>query len=79
MTFPIELVRARFPALEVRDSGRKRIYFDAPGGTQACRDAIKRMSNHLMAGTANSGGAFGTSVATDALSRSRGDGGSSWR
>ena len=69
MSFPIELVRNRFPALSVTDSGRERVYFDAPGGTQACRDSIERMSHHLASGTANSGGAFATSVSTDALSR----------
>ena len=69
MSFPIEPVRNRFPALAVTDNGRRRIYFDAPGGTQACRDSIDRMSHHLATGTANSGGAFATSVSTDALSR----------
>ena len=69
MSFPIELVRDRFPALKVTDNGRKRVYFDAPGGTQACRDSIERMTHHLATGTANSGGAFATSVSTDAMSR----------
>ena len=68
MTFPIELVRNRFPALAVTDNGRRRVYFDAPGGTQACRTSIDRMSHHLATGSANSGGAFATSVSTDALS-----------
>lgn len=69
MSFPIELVRDRFPALAVTDGGRRRVYFDAPGGTQACRVSIERMSHHLATGTANSGGAFATSVSTDTLSR----------
>ena len=69
MSFPIELVRGRFPALAVTDGGRRRVYFDAPGGTQACRNSIERMSDHLATGTANSGGAFATSITTDALSR----------
>ena len=69
MSFPIELVRDRFPALAVTDGGRRRVYFDAPGGTQACRASIERMSHHLATGTANSGGAFATSVSTDTLSR----------
>ena len=69
MSFPIELVRDCFPALAVTDGGRKRVYFDAPGGTQACRVSIERMSHHLATGTANSGGAFATSVSTDTLSR----------
>ncbi|HEX8192077.1 MAG TPA: cysteine desulfurase-like protein [Allosphingosinicella sp.] len=69
MTFPIDRVRAEFPALATTDEGRPRIYFDAPGGTQACRAAIRRMAEHLERGSANSGGAFGSSVETDALSR----------
>jgi cysteine desulfurase family protein (TIGR01976 family) len=64
--FPIDAVRARFPALGKGDG--QRVYFDAPGGTQICRDAIDAMVAHLTAGTANSGGAFVTSRETDALS-----------
>ncbi len=67
MTFPIDAVRARFPALHVRDHGRARIYFDAPGGTQICSDALMAMTAHLAGGMANAGGAFATSIATDAL------------
>lgn len=63
MSFPIDAVRARFPALSVPD----RVYFDAPGGTQVCARAIARMVEHLETGTANSGGAFATSRDTDAL------------
>ena len=65
MDFPIEAVRARFPALS---AGKDRIYFDAPGGTQICQDAIDHMVAHLKSGTANSGGTFVTSRETDALS-----------
>ncbi|HEX5182058.1 MAG TPA: cysteine desulfurase-like protein [Allosphingosinicella sp.] len=67
-SFPIDQVRAEFPALAVADEGRPRIYFDAPGGTQMCRRAIARMVAHLERGTANSGGAFVASAETDALS-----------
>jgi cysteine desulfurase family protein (TIGR01976 family) len=67
-SFPIAQVRAEFPALAVTDRGCPRIYLDAPGGTQVCRRAIARMAHHLERGTANSGGAFATSVETDALS-----------
>ena len=65
MDFPIDEIRARFPALS---TGKDRIYFDAPGGTQICQPAIDRMVAHLRSGTANSGGAFVTSRETDALS-----------
>ena len=68
MSFPVDAVRARFPALGVTDSGAARVYFDAPGGTQVCDAAIAAMVAHLAGGTANSGGAFASSVATDATS-----------
>ncbi len=61
--FPIDAVRGQFPALRY-----DRVYFDAPGGTQVCAPAIRAMVAHLERGTANTGGAFVTSVETDALS-----------
>lgn len=67
MSFPIDAVRAQFKALHQPGN---RVYLDAPGGTQACAPAIARMVAHLEAGTANSGGAFRTSIETDALSDS---------
>lgn len=59
--FPIDAVRARFPALD------DRAFFDAPGGTQVCAPAIERMTAHLTGGTANTGGAFATSRDTGRL------------
>jgi cysteine desulfurase family protein (TIGR01976 family) len=67
LTLDLTAIRAEFPALSITDGGRARIYFDAPGGTQVCRRAIEGMIRHLEGGTANSGGAFATAVATDAL------------
>src|SRR3954469_19622338 len=64
----IDRIRAEFPALAVTDGGRPRLYLDAPGGTQACRRAIGAIVAHLETGTANSGGAFATSLATDVMS-----------
>lgn len=65
--FPIDAIRARFPALGLTDDGVARVYFDAPGGTQTCSDAIDAMAAHLRGGTANSGGGFVTSRETDAI------------
>ena len=65
MTVPIEAVRAQFKALSQPGN---RVYFDAPGGTQTCAPAIAAMVAHLESGTANSGGAFRTSIETDAVS-----------
>ena len=61
--FPIDAVRARFPAL-----ARGTVFFDAPGGTQACDAAIEAMTRHLTQGTANAGGPFATSAETDKVS-----------
>ncbi len=66
--YPIDAIRARFPALSRTVNGQPAIYFDAPGGTQACDAAIAAMAAHLSSGTANSGGAFATSVETDQAS-----------
>jgi len=66
--FPIDAVRSRFPALSRQVDGQSAVYFDAPGGTQACDAAIGAMVAHLSEGTANSGGPFATSVETDQLS-----------
>jgi cysteine desulfurase family protein (TIGR01976 family) len=68
MTFPISAVRARFPALAVTTTGRPRIYLDAAGGTQVCKEAIEAMTAHMMGGTSNVGGLFETSRATKATS-----------
>ncbi|MBA2724478.1 MAG: cysteine desulfurase-like protein [Actinobacteria bacterium] len=67
MQFPIDDVRAQFPALSTKDGDQPRIYFDAPGGTQICSAAIDRMSEHLKSGTANDGGAFQSSRDTQVL------------
>jgi cysteine desulfurase family protein (TIGR01976 family) len=66
--FPIDSVRSRFPALSREVDGQPAVYFDAPGGTQACDAAIGAMVAHLSEGTANAGGPFATSIETDRLS-----------
>ncbi|MBY8824794.1 cysteine desulfurase-like protein [Sphingomonas colocasiae] len=66
--FPIDDVRAQFPALAAKGAEGAPIYLDGPGGTQICAPALAAMVRHLEAGTANSGGAFRTSVETDAMS-----------
>ncbi|GAO40452.1 cysteine desulfurase family protein [Sphingomonas changbaiensis NBRC 104936] len=63
-SFPIDEVRAQFPALRVGN----RVYLDGPGGTQMCAPAIDAMVRHLESGTANLGGDFRTSIDTGAMS-----------
>ena len=63
MGFSVEAVRARFPALALTDSGRRRIYLDNPAGTQvpaAVADAVARC---LIESNANLGGFFATTLA----------------
>lgn len=56
------LVRSQFPALT---SGA--VFFDNPGGTQVPHPVIDRMVDYLVTTNANHGGAFATSVASDAV------------
>ncbi len=60
-------IRAQFPALQLTDDGVPRVYLDNPGGTQMPQRAIVRMSDYLVQNNANLGGAFRTSLQTEAL------------
>jgi len=62
MMFPIETVRARFPALQ---SGA--VFFDNPAGTQVPQNVIDAVTQYYVRSNANSGGAFATSAASDAM------------
>lgn len=62
MPFDVEQIRAQFPALA---SGA--IFFDNPGGTQVARQVVERMSEYLVRCNANHGGAFYTSIESDAV------------
>ncbi|HEX2111277.1 MAG TPA: cysteine desulfurase-like protein [Gaiellaceae bacterium] len=58
----VAAVRARFSAL-----GRPTAFFDGPGGTQVPDSVIDAVAAYLRRSNANLGGAFATSVASDAL------------
>ncbi|MBL8056433.1 MAG: cysteine desulfurase-like protein [Anaerolineales bacterium] len=62
MPFDIHAVRAQFPAL-----ASDAVYFDNPGGTQVPRRVVERMADYLVRCNANHGGAFPTSVQSDAI------------
>lgn len=66
-SFPIEAVRAAFPALALSDEGRPRLYFDNPAGTQVPRQVIDRTVDVLVNRNANLGGYFATAIAAGAL------------
>ena len=57
----LDEMRSHFPAL-----ASDTIYFDNPGGTQVAREVIQRTDRYLRSTNANHGGAFHTSLASDA-------------
>lgn len=66
--FPIQEVRAQFPALQIQDKNQVfPIYFDGPGGTQMAQACIDRMIEYISTGMANLHGTFSTSEKTDRL------------
>lgn len=67
MPFDLDAVRAQFPALTLTDSGKRRIYFDNPAGTQVPQTVADAMSRCLLETNANAGGRFVTSKAADEI------------
>lgn len=60
MSFPIDRVRAEFPALSITDQGRARVYLDNPAGTQVPTRVAAAVSKCLLETNANLGGHFTT-------------------
>lgn len=67
MPFDVEAVRAEFPALRREQDGRPIAFLDGPGGTQVPRRVVHAVATYMTDMNANSGGAFATSEASDAL------------
>lgn len=67
MSFDLDKIRARFPALAITDNGKPRVYFDNPAGTQVSLSVIDRMADCLVTANANLGGHFATSRRADAV------------
>jgi cysteine desulfurase family protein (TIGR01976 family) len=63
---PLDLpsIRSQFPALQ-QHAGV--IFFDNPGGTQIARHSLERVTSYLTRHNANHGGAFPTSLQSDAV------------
>jgi cysteine desulfurase family protein (TIGR01976 family) len=59
----VHAVRARFPAI----SNSSAAFLDGPAGSQVPQAVADAMRDQMLAGTANEGGAFSTSVAASAL------------
>ena len=65
--FPIQKVRAQFPALQNDGTKEPLIFFDGPGGTQMAQKCVEGMLSYISAGMANLHGTFPSSVRTDKL------------
>ncbi|WP_422122583.1 cysteine desulfurase-like protein [Planococcus sp. X10-3] len=65
--FPIEKVRAQFPALERVYKERPAAYFDGPGGSQVILSAITAIADYMQRGGANLHGTFPSSWETEAV------------
>ncbi|MCI0345146.1 MAG: cysteine desulfurase-like protein [Chloroflexi bacterium] len=66
-TFDVEAVRSRFPALALTHHDRPMAFFDGPGGTQVPDTVIEAVARYYRESNANHGGAFPTSVRSDAV------------
>jgi cysteine desulfurase family protein (TIGR01976 family) len=62
MTLDLSAIRSQFPSLDRPD-----IFLDNPGGTQIARQSLDRIQRYLIECNANHGGAFATSIASDAV------------
>jgi cysteine desulfurase family protein (TIGR01976 family) len=64
-TFPIDAVRAEFPALALTDKSVPRVYLDNPAGTQVPRKVAEAAARCMLETNANLGGYFTTSIAAE--------------
>ena len=67
MKFDTDSIRSAFPALAIKDNGKRRIYLDNPAGTQVPATVVERMSECLIEANANLGGYFVTSGNADVV------------
>lgn len=67
MIFPIDDVRAQFPALDVTDCGKPRVFLDGPAGTQVPQRVIDAVSRCFTEANANLGGTFVTTLQAEGI------------
>jgi cysteine desulfurase family protein (TIGR01976 family) len=67
--FDVQSLRRQFPALRQSRSGTVPVFLDGPGGTQVPQRVIDAIVEYLSTCNANHGGAFSTSVESDAILR----------
>jgi cysteine desulfurase family protein (TIGR01976 family) len=67
MTWNLDQLRAKFPALELEVAGRPAVFFDGPAGSQVPESVVAAMRHALVHANANLGGTFATSVDCERL------------
>jgi len=67
MNYDIEQIRGKFPALNIKDSGVRRIYFDNPAGTQVPIEVLEALQKCMIESNANIQGGFETSNRVDKI------------
>jgi cysteine desulfurase family protein (TIGR01976 family) len=65
--FPVDEVRAAFPALSMRDGSSLPVFLDNPAGTQLPQMVIDAVSGAMVGGASNLGGYFTSSRTADAI------------
>jgi len=65
--FDVDALRAEFPALAREQDGWPVVFLDGPGGTQVPQRVIDAVTAYYRDSNANSGGAFTTSLESDAM------------
>ncbi len=65
--FPIQQVRAQFPALQGEANKKPLIFFDGPGGTQMVQACVNNMFSYISTGMANLHGTFASSIRTEEI------------
>ncbi len=66
-TFPIDEIRAQFPALARHEHGRPVAYFDGPAGSQVPQSVADAVSRYLLTTNSNRGGVFAVAKESDAI------------
>lgn len=65
--FPLERVRAAFPALALQQGGQPVAFFDGPAGSQTPERVADAVRNYLLQTNSNRGGVFRVGQASDAI------------
>ena len=66
-TLDLTYIRSQFPSLAQTVNGHPAAFLDGPGGTQVPQRVIDAIADYLRRDNANTGGAYATSLRTDAM------------